>query len=185
VNRRDSNVNEDVKLQVAVNVDTNSVTFTDILEIENNSTNSVDVGIGYDRDTQTNSLNDSNANSNPNLNQYGADVNVGGTSGVTAGIVQKIYQFTVPDPNSNGVNIISPTLSSTKDEPGEVQSIPAGSQIQVSLQVDLSNILSIDVQDRIKDQTQFNPSNPFQQKRDTVDLLDAITVGVQDPNNPF
>jgi len=186
VNRRDQNVNGDVIIQVAVDVDTTSVTFNDILEIENQTEDSVEVGIGYDRNTQTSSLTDSSANSNSNFNQYGEDVNVGGTSGVTAGIVQKIYQFTVPDPSSSGDNTISPTSKSTKDEPGEVQSIPAGSQIQVSLRVDLSNILGIiDVQDRIKNQTQFNPSNPFQQKRDTVDLLDAITVGVQGPNNPF
>jgi hypothetical protein len=190
VNRRDENVNEDVKIQVATSIDTTSVTFHDILEIKNNGTSPVNVGISYDRNTQTDSVTDTTANPDSSFNQYGDDVNVAGNTGteITDATVQHIYQFTVPDPNSNQPNIISPSLNSTGDEPTEVQTIGPGGKIQLSLSVDISDIVTVlgnvDVQSQIEDAATLSGS-PFQEKRDTVDLLDGITVGIEDANNQF
>jgi hypothetical protein len=175
VNRRDQNVNGDVKIQVAVDVDTNSVRFTDILEIENNSTNSVKVGISYDRQGGT----------GPGAGQYGDDVNVGGTN-LNEFTVQFVYQFICKDPGGTfSSKRISPNEQDSGDEPTDTAKIKPGKKILVDLKVDLNPQFGPNVQSQIESAATLTGSNPFQPKRDTVDLLDAITVGVEDPNNPF
>ena len=184
VNRRDQNVNGDVKIQVAVNVDTNSVRFTDILEIENKGTSSVDVGISYDRQ----------GGLGPGAGQYGNDVNVGGDvlNEITAQTVQHIYRFMGFGGGTFGPSDrISPDEANPPgdgpDDPNTVATIPPGSTMPVDLKIELGTLFGfIDVQSQIESAAAgLTGSNPFQPKRDTVDLLDAITVGVQDPNNPF
>jgi hypothetical protein len=67
-----------------------------------------------------------------------------------------------------------------------VAKIDPGATIPVNLKVDLSLLFGfIDVQSQIESAATLTGGNPFQRKRDTVDLLDAITVGVEDPNNRF
>lgn len=180
VNRRDENINEDVKIQVAVNVDTtnDSVTFTDILEIENNSTDSVKAGISYDRQGGTGS----------GAGQYGEDVNVDGNTGgeITEQTVQHIYRFIGFGTGTFGSGRISPNQSNKSDHPADVAKIDPGATIPVNLKVDLSLLFGfIDVQSQIESAATLTGGNPFQRKRDMVDLLDAITVGVEDPNNRF
>jgi hypothetical protein len=166
VNRRDQNVNEDVKIQVATDVDTTSVTFHDILEIVNNGTDSVKVGISYDRDD----------------NQYGDDVNVGGSpqSDITQQTVQHVYRFIGHGDGTFGSGRISPNQSSQNDDPANVAQIDPGGTIPIDLKIDLSDMFDyINVKDNIKDHA--NPTgNPFQGRVDTVDMLDELTVGVED-----
>jgi hypothetical protein len=177
VNRRDSNVNGDVKIQVAVNVDTNSVTFNDILEIENKGTSSVKVGISYDRQGKTGF----------GAGQYGDDVKVGGNTSneVTEETVQYVYQFIgYGGTGTFGNGRISPDENDSGDDPANVAKIDPGAKISIDLELDLDPLFGPPVQSHIEDRA-LTGSNPFQQKRDTVNLLDAITVGVEDPNNPF
>lgn len=177
MNRRDSNLNGDVKIQVAVNVDTTSVRFNDILEIENKGTSSVKVGISYDRQGGTGS----------GAGQYGDDVNVGGSTGseITQQTVQHIYQFVGFGTGTFGSGRISPNQSSTNDDPDNVAKIDPGSTIPVDLKIDLSKLFGfIDVQTQIENAATLT-GGLFQGRRDTVNLLDAITVGVEDPNNQF
>lgn len=177
VNRRDNNVNGDVKIQVAVNVDTTSVRFNDILEIENKGTSSVKVGISYDRQGGTGS----------GAGQYGSDVNVGGSTGseITEQTVQHVYRFIGFGTGTFGSGRISPNQSNTNDDPDNVAKIDPGTTIPVDLKIDLSKLFGfVDVQTQIEDAATLT-GGLFQGRRDTVDLLDAITVGVEDPNNPF
>ncbi|WP_280586253.1 hypothetical protein [Halorubrum sp. Boch-26] len=171
VNRRDQNVNGDVKIQVATNVDTTTVTFTDILEIENKGTDAVKVGISYDR----------------NANQYGDDVNVGGDpqTEITQQTVQHIYRLIGHGTGTFGSGRISPDQSDTSDDPANVAEIGSGETIPVDLKVDLNDMFGfLDVQSQITDEATLN-GDPFQGRIDTVDLLDEITVGIEDPDNPF
>jgi len=177
VNRRDQNINGNVKIQVATDVDTTSVTFHDILEIENNGTNPVNVGISYDRNGQT----------GYGAGQYGDDVNVGGNtaSEITEQTVQHIYRFIGFGTGTFGSGRISPNQSDTSDDPANVAKIDPGTTIPVNLEIDLSALFSfIDAQGQIEDAATLS-GGPFQEKRDTVDLLDGITVGVEDENDPF
>lgn len=178
VNRRDSNVNGDVKIQVAVNVDTTSVTFNDILEIENKGTSSATVGISYDRQGKTGF----------GAGQYGDDVEVGGKTSneVTEKTVQYVYQFIAYGGTGTfGNGRISPDENDSGDDPANVAVIGPGAKISIDLELDLDPAFGPPVQSHIEDRATLTGSNPFQQKRDTVNLLDAITVGVEDPNNPF
>lgn len=171
VNSRDQNVNENVEIQVATDIDTTSVTFEDILEIENNGTESVKVGISYDRGS----------------NQYGDDVNVGGdtTTEITQQTVQHVYRFIGYGTGTFGSGRISPDESTVDDDPENVAQIEPGTTIPVDLQIDLSKFSGfVDIQSIIEDEATL-AGDPFQERRDTVDMLDAITVGVEDPNNPF
>jgi len=177
VNRRDQNVNQDVKIQIATNVNTTSVTFNHILEIENNRTDPVNVGISYDRDGQT----------RPGAGQYGDDVNVGGSTAgeITEQTVQHMYRFIGFGTGTFGSGRISPNQSDTSDDPANVAKIDPGTTMPIDLKVDLSALFSfINVQNQIEDAATLS-GGPFQERRDTADLLNEITVGVEDPNNQF
>lgn len=162
VNRRDQNVNGDVKIQVATDVDTTSVRFYDILEIVNNSADRVEVGIKYEDD------------------QYGDHVDVGGSTAdnINERTVQHVYRFIGHGQNITGR--ISPDETVPGNAPNTVVEIKSGERIPVDLKIDLSNLFGLtdddyDAQENIKEEA--NPTgNLFNGRIDTVDLLDEITV---------
>jgi hypothetical protein len=178
VNGRDKNINGDVTVQAAINVDRDADTFTfeDILEIENYGGSSKSVGVSYDRDDTT---------YDPN-GQYGEDVNVGDSASedkLTAHDVRAVYNIQVPDrfTQTDGPIKISPAAADEDDTPANYYSIDPTQTLQIDLQIDLSpygNFVTFDPREGIQSAVDKSPT--FSGTIETVDLLDAISVQIDD-----
>lgn len=162
--------NDNLSIKVAVPLGS-SATFSELLEIENELDSSVDIGISYDR--------------NASPNQYGEDVDAAG-GGLATNVAQRAYQFKVnstgnlisPDPADNdavddsGGN--SPDIGNNDDLPADTVSISPGSSKKVDLVIDTSTDSGV-----INDEADIN-SNVFGFQRDTVQLINGLTIGTID-----
>lgn len=180
VNARNKNINQDVKLQSAFRLRRNSDTFLfeDILEVVNYGGSSESIGIAYDRTDGT---------YDPN-GQYGEAVNFDSASEntLTAHDVRTVYNFQVPNRFTGASNPIkiSPavgtqTPDSSNDEPKNFFEVDSGQTLQLDLLIDLSpygGFASIDPRTGIESAIDKSPS--FTGTIDTIDLLDAITVKI-------
>jgi hypothetical protein len=178
-------VNDDVngalEIKAAQNVDApSSVTFPEIIAIDNQTADDVDVGIAYDRGASS--------------SQYGDDVESGGLG---YDLAQRVYQFQAsslatgslnypadpnssaplisPDPNGAGVTAGSNnSVSDDNDKPAAAVTIPSGNTLNIDLVVDINST------DQTAIENEAGLSGGFGSDRGTVDILDAITVGTFD-----
>jgi hypothetical protein len=183
-------VNGDLVIKAAQDVGL-SHNFEKILKISNDTNEDVDVGIAYDRSAST----------APN-NQYGAaiendNVDLSGTPFSSSNnFAQKVYQFRAnsldngsisynaggitndvisPDPATSSPTQVSGsnnTVSNAEDLPAGALTIPAGDTLQVDLFVDATDADAIEAA--------ASSQNAFGESRETVDIMDAITVGTLD-----
>jgi hypothetical protein len=165
-----NDTNGDISIQVAVALG-ETATFEDMLQVTNNTGNSVDVGIKFSAfgvDTTTNNL------SGPgDFTDKGGAVDIRNAFGA--------YEFT------DGSNTVSTT--SIDDPPtldgqviGSALSVSDGTTEQITLDVDMTSNVSAggnDLETEVNSAASAaNPgSNPFAEKEDTVQLIQEITVG--------
>jgi hypothetical protein len=182
VSPRDTTVNDEVEMQVALSIEnsTDTFLFEDFLRITNNGGDQKNVAIRYDRDNTTYGSN----------GQYGEDVVVGGSfsNELSHHDVQHIYEFITYDPANGGDNLrLSPNPTSSNggsadDNPTRSRIVPPGDSIQVDLQINLTELVvntvggsfTLDPKENIRDAVDTGGS--FENSITTVDLLDAITV---------
>lgn len=164
VNRRDENVDVDLELQTAISLDIwdgSPFYFENILEVENRSGGQQNIAIKYE-------------------NNYGSDVEVNSTQpqqDIIRDDVQSVYKFWVKKQTTT-YHISPEPLASNVEEPDDSAPLSAGETVQLDLEIDLGTY-----------GTRFNTFDPKQGIRnaqkgigfgsgvDTVDLLDAITIG--------
>jgi hypothetical protein len=181
VSPRDTDVNEDVKIQVAFPLDMESDTYTfeNILEIENYGGESQSIGIRYDR---------TDATYDPN-GQYGEDAT--NTSPdentLTYHDIRWVYKFVVPDrfTQTNGSTLISPNYQSSSpspsnDDPDDYFSVDSGQTLQLDLKIDLNEYSFVNIDPRVSIESEVDKSPSFTGTTDLVNLLDAITIETDD-----
>jgi hypothetical protein len=175
--------NDDLVINAAVDVgDSGTVnpTFPELIKISNDTTEDVDVGIAYDR----------------NASQYGDDIN--GTAPLNYSFAQGVYEFQAnsltsgntlnyaagsgatisPDStNSTQVSGTNNTINNNGDLPAAAATIPAGDALTIDLVVNISPSDRTDIENSVGGLTTFGSD------RETVDIMDAITVGKFDTPN--
>lgn len=163
--------NDDLAMEVAATLeDGTEFVFDDFLQITNNGDESVEVGISYVRDED-----------DPDSNQYGDDVKLDGDvteDEIAPGIVQHVFQFRTKGVEFEGQ--LSPDATDAdSDEPEEFAPLDPGQTRQIDLKVDFTNFGFTSVSDVLEGAA--DPSDDG--ARVVVDLLDEITVGVEDPDD--
>ena len=163
--------NDELAMEVAATLeDETEFVFDDFLQITNNGDESVEVGISYVRDED-----------DPDSNQYGDDVKLDGDvteDEIAPGIVQHVFQFRTKGAEFEGQ--LSPDASDRDlDEPEEFAPLDPGQTRQIDLKVDFTDFGFTSVSDVLEGAA--DPSDDG--ARVVVDLLDEITVGVEDPDD--
>jgi hypothetical protein len=176
VSPRDTTVNDDLEIKVALSIENNTDTFRfeDILRVKNNGGDDKNVAIRYDRD---------NEDYDPN-GQYGEDVNVPGDfeNELSQNDVQHVYQFKSFNPANDTDLLLSPNPDKSEDKPFESKIVEPGDSFQIDLKIDLREhtvntvlgSVTADTKENIRDAIDTTAS--FGDSITTVDLLDAITV---------
>lgn len=177
-------INEQLEMYIVPSLDKNT-SFDDLLEIKNTGTNTVNrVGILYDR----------------GKSQYGDDVTV--TDDFDSGInyndeigplgVQEIFQFYAEAAGSSFNGKISPDSGETDppDAPAETDldnSIGPGQRWDLRLDVEFNETWNPPSPINLKQVVRnvADTGNVFTDSAGLADLLDEITVGIEDPNDPF
>ena len=181
VSARETDVNGDVKMQVAFPLDMVSDTFTfeNILEIENYGGESQSIGIRYDR---TDSTYDPNG-------QYGEDATntSPGTNTLTYHDIRWVYKFMIPDKftPTTGPTLISPNYQSSSpspsnDDPANYFSVNSGQTLQLDLKIDLDEYSFLSIDPRVSIESEVDKSPSFTGTIDLVSMLDAITIETDD-----
>ena len=170
--------NDELEIKTAVPVG-EQVTFSGLLEINNDNIDPVTIGIAYDRDSDDG-------------NQYGEDIDVGDNDeGVLdPEVTRRSHQFRVnegltfregdetpdglisPSVDGGSANVGSDvTIEQEFDRPANAVVLDPGQSIQVDLEIDLETD-----QGAIEDAADLN-TNVFGFQQDTVQLISGFTVG--------
>lgn len=191
-------INDELEIYVVPTLE-EDVTFDDLLEIKNLGTSPVEnVGIMYDRSKT--------GGSNGPTGQYGSDVTVEddfddvdyeneiGPLGV-----QRIFQFRGVfagqgkriSPDNTTYDPDDPKESDSPNEDGLDNQIDPGSRADLRLQTQFPEDWepggsfgpTIDLEQTVRNVA--TGGNPFGGTTGAADLLDEITVGIEDPEDPF
>jgi len=171
VNRRDQNINNDVKVITGISIENNKndYYFENILKVENYGGKKQRIGISYDRSDNT---------YDPN-GQYGEAVDTTAAAGdpaLSPHDVQSVYRFEVNNDDLDEYRISPDESNGGSDDPARYYSLQPGETVQLDLRIDLTPYFSGLVNPKENIEAAADTSPTFTRSTDSVDMLDAITV---------